>query len=211
LNSENSVKKRSFQKRTFPKKGHIETKGHFEKKVILKRSNEILSHNYSKKVFGKGHYGHCDMSFGHCDMSLSFERCHVTSVVSCSEKALFFGAKGFLCSAFEVPYLRKDFFGKRAGIPSVLRLLPVAAPPTAERRRGRGRRVRQRPPSSMGANLPRLAAVVQIPPLLASATKQRHASSIDVDEVIDLIVSNRWRQQAPPVTRGGGLFERFEL
>jgi hypothetical protein len=32
---------------------------------------------------------------------------------------------------------------------------------------------------------------------------KRHASSIDVDEVIDLIVSNRWRQQAPPPTTKG--------
>ena len=97
-------------------------------------------------------------------MLLSLERCHVTSVVSCSEKALFSVRKDFYAPLSK--YLRKDFFGKRAGIPSVLRLLPVAAPPTAERRRGQGRRVRQRPPSSMGANPPRLAAVVQIPPLL---------------------------------------------
>ena len=27
---------------------------------------------------------------------------------------------------------------------------------------------------------------------------KRHAKDIDIDEVIDLIVSNRWRQQAPP-------------
>ena len=34
---------------------------------------------------------------------------------------------------------------------------------------------------------------------LASCTKQpAHATDIDVDEVIDLIVSNRWRQQPPP-------------
>ncbi|EJK62612.1 hypothetical protein THAOC_16768 [Thalassiosira oceanica] len=28
--------------------------------------------------------------------------------------------------------------------------------------------------------------------------KKRHANDIDIDEIIDLIVSNRWRQQAPP-------------
>ena len=28
--------------------------------------------------------------------------------------------------------------------------------------------------------------------------KKRHAKDIDIDEIIDLIVSNRWRQQAPP-------------
>ena len=34
-------------------------------------------------------------------------------------------------------------------------------------------------------------------PSRASKAK-RHAADIDVDEVIDLVVSNRWRQQAPP-------------
>ena len=39
----------------------------------------------------------------------------------------------------------------------------------------------------------------------ASSTSSRiktrhHAKDIDIDEVIDLIVSNRWRQQQPPVS-----------
>ena len=41
---------------------------------------------------------------------------------------------------------------------------------------------------------------------LASCTKPstpRHAKNIDVDEVIDLIVSNRWRQTLPPSSSKG--------
>lgn len=39
----------------------------------------------------------------------------------------------------------------------------------------------------------------------SSSNSKKHAKQIDVDDVIDLIVSNRWRQQPPPPpSRGPG-------
>jgi len=42
---------------------------------------------------------------------------------------------------------------------------------------------------------------------MSSTPRQRHAKEVDVDEIIDLVVSNRWRQQAPPAPSPSGASE----